>query len=115
MLRFYKKYPETLHRIYNPQQQREMWTQASKIAQEAASNPQVQAVAVGVMGALAWKVLDIHDVHTQQQIAEADRIAENQRHAEEMATREKDRAVENQHHTEEMTMREKELAQNSNK
>lgn len=125
MLRFYKKYPERLNQIYHPQQQREMWTQAGKIVQEAASNPQVQTVAVGVMGALAWKVLDIHDVHTQQEIAttdgiskekiaEADRIAENKRHFEEIEMRKAELEAENKHHFEKMEMRKAELEAENN-
>jgi hypothetical protein len=32
-----------------------MWTSAKQIVQEAATNPQVQGIAIAVVGAVAWK------------------------------------------------------------
>lgn len=52
-----------------------MWSRASQVVTEAITNPQVQAVGVAVAGALAWKALDVHEIHTQKEIAEADRLA----------------------------------------
>ena len=87
-----------------------------KIAQEAASNPHVQAVGVAVAGALAWKVLDVYDTQANKEISAEDREAENMRHKEEMAMREREleearltRIDENMRHKEEMAMREREL------
>lgn len=81
MTRFYKKYPIIFHKNF-PQVKlntRGMWTQASKIVSETVTNPQVQAVGIAVIGALAWKVLDVYDTGTQKDISEADRDAENKR------------------------------------
>lgn len=138
MLRYYQKYPLLLDRLYN-NQQRYMWSQASRIAQEAASNPQVQAVATAIGGLVVWKVIDVYEIHqehehqaanreaenqradkdreAENQRADKDREAENQRHKDEMAMRQKEldeayanRMDENRRHDEEMAMRQKELA-----
>lgn len=131
MLRFYKKYPLHLVRLYNTQQ-RHMWSQASKIAQEAASNPHVQGVAVAVGGALIWKALDVYDTQTQKEISEADRLAQKEiSEADRAAQKEisdaeikmrtleleearQARMDENRRHAEDMEMREKELKSNKN-
>ncbi len=84
MLRFYKRNPTILDKNF-PQikaNSRGMWSKAQKIVTEAATNPQVQAVSVAVVGALAWKTLDVYDTQTQKEIAEADRIAETTRQRE---------------------------------
>lgn len=112
MARFYKKYPEKLVSLNI---KRHMWSQATKIVQEASTNPQVQAVGVAVAGALAWKVLDVYDTQTSKEIADADRSAskeiadadreaENARHA-------ADREAENARHAAELRLREAELEQ----
>ena len=100
MLRFFKKYPEVLHTHF-PQirvARRGMWTQAARTINEAASNPQVQAMGVAVAGALVWKAIDVYDTHKAGIIAEADRVAEAaQREADrvaEAAQREADRVAE---------------------
>lgn len=105
MLRFYKKYPEKLYLLY-PAHKRYMWS-------KAASNPQIQAIAVGVTGAVAWKALDVWDIQTQKEIANDDRVAENTRN-EQTITAENKRheqtiAAENKRHDEEMAMRNAEL------
>lgn len=84
MLRFYKRNPTILDRNF-PQikaNTRGMWSKAQKIITEAATNPQVQAVSVAVVGALAWKTLDVYDTQAQKEIAEADRLAETLRQKE---------------------------------
>lgn len=112
LARFYKTYPKLLDELYSIQK-RHMWSSATKVVQEAASNPQVQAITVGVMGALAWKALDVHDVHIQKEISEQEfqtqkEIAERELQAQkEMAERQLQ--AENQRHIEEMAMRKREL------
>jgi hypothetical protein len=84
MLRFYKKNP-SIFDLNFPQtklQTRGMWSRASKEIIEAATNPQVQTVAVAVAGALAWKALDVYDTLKEKEIADADRTAEDIRHKE---------------------------------
>jgi hypothetical protein len=116
MARFYKRYPKRLEALYdNNNISRSMWTRVSAIAQEAASNPQVQTISVAVAGALAWKALDVYDLIKTESIAEA----ENKRHEEEMAMRKLEleeakasRNDENRRHSEEMIMRQKELDKN---
>lgn len=83
MLRYYKKYPLQLNHILFAK--RDMWSSAQKIVQEAASNPQVQAVTAAVVGALAWKTLDVYDVSIQRDIANQDRES-----AEKLATQERE-------------------------
>ena len=116
--RFYKKRPILLKELYKIDR-RFMWSKAAKIAEEAASNPHVQQAATLVVGALAWKVLDVHDTQTQKEIAEQDREAENQRHTEEMNMRQAEldeakasRYDENQRHNQEMKLRQAELDYN---
>lgn len=81
MSRFYRDHPGIFNRNFPhiPANARGMWSQASKIAVEAASNPQVQATALAIGGALAWKGLDVYETLKQEGIAEADRVAENTR------------------------------------
>lgn len=81
MARFYQKRPDLLHRNF-PQitlNRRGMWTRATQIASEAIQNPNVITVGTAVVGALVWKALDVYDTQTQKEIADSDRIAENQR------------------------------------
>jgi hypothetical protein len=79
MARFYKKNTTILHqnfpKVRNPNT-RGMWSRTSQIITEAATNPQVQAVAAAVGGALVWKCLDVYDTQTQKEISAADRDAE---------------------------------------
>lgn len=103
MARFYQKRPERLKNLYHIQQ-RYMWSRVAKVAEEAASNPNVQTAATLVVGALAWKALDVYDTQAQKEMAEEDRIAQK-----EMA--EENRIAENQRHADEMKMREAELAE----
>jgi hypothetical protein len=131
MLRFYKRYPSKLGFLYN-NQQRHMWNQASKIAQEAASNPQVQGAIAAVGGLLVWKAMDVYDTQTQREISQADRIAQKEvSEADRIAQKEiaeadiKMRTLEleeirlaredeNRRHAEDMEMRERELKNNKN-
>lgn len=84
MLRFYKQYPFIFDRNFPKAKTntKGMWTSAQRVAKEAASNPQVQAVGVAVIGALSWKALDVYDTQAQKEISEADRLAETARHKE---------------------------------
>jgi len=78
---FYKKYPLMLSRSFPQIHQpikRQMWTRVSQIVTEAATNPQVQSVAVAVTGALVWKGIDVYDTLKQEEIATADREANAQ-------------------------------------
>jgi hypothetical protein len=52
---------------------RYMWSTVLKSAQEAVSNPQVQAVTVGVGGALFWKPLNYKEIALIYETAEAAR------------------------------------------
>lgn len=96
MARFYKKYPLILDKNFpqiNKGDKRSMWSKAAPLISEAAQNPKVQAVAVGIGGLVVWKALDVHDTYKQADIAEADRQTEANE-------REKDRQAEYQRHQE---------------
>lgn len=112
MLHFYKQNPERLKILYTINK-RFMWSRTVRIAEEAASNPQVQAAATLVGGALAWKILDVYDTQVLVELSEKDRLAENQRNSENIAAENQRNsenvAAENQNHKEEMQMRQKEL------
>ena len=85
MLRFYKKRPEIMYKNFpqlNQVPRRGMWSKVSHAVAEAITNPQVQAVGAAVAGALAWKAMDVHEIHVQKEIAEADRVAEKELHDE---------------------------------
>jgi len=94
--KFYKKNPsvsqKNFPRLSDPNR-RGMWSKAGKIVTEAATNPQVQAIAIGVTGALAWKVLEVYDTQTQKEIADADRVEQSKQHKETLE-------AESQRHTE---------------
>lgn len=83
MARFYKQHPivfkKNFPQAFPPRNTRGVWSKAQKIVVEAATNPQMQAVSVAVVGALAWKCLDVYDTQTTKEIANQDRIAENAR------------------------------------
>lgn len=106
MSRFYKKHPELLIELYK-NNKRQMWSRAAQIAQEAASNPQIQTAATLVTGAVAWKAIDVWDSYKQEAIAEKDREAENLRHAANIE-------AENKRHADEISMRKAELKKNNN-
>lgn len=72
---------ELLHQHFNRQHIRGMKSFVEIIV-EAAKNPIVQSVTLGVGGALTWKGLDVHDTNKNQVISKEDRDAENLRHKE---------------------------------
>jgi len=101
MARFYKKNPSIFHKNFpkaRDPNNRGMWSRASQVITEAVTNPQVQAVATAVTGALVWKALDVYDTQTLKEISDADRVAEaEQREADRVAEaeqREADRVAE---------------------
>jgi hypothetical protein len=114
MARFYQKRPERLKNLYHIQQ-RYMWSRVVKVAEEAASNPNVQTAATLVVGALAWKTLDVYDTQAQKEIAEEDRIAQKEIAEQDRIAQkeiaEQDRIAENQRHADEIKMREAELTE----
>ena len=81
MARFYRSHPGVFQRNFTsiPKGSRGMWSQAGKIISEAASNPYVQATAAAGATALGWKLLDVYDTGVHKDVAEADRVAENER------------------------------------
>ena len=113
MCRFYRKHPELLRQLYR-EDKKFMWSKVSQIAQEAASNPQVQTAATLVTGAVAWKALDVWESYKQEAITEMEIAAENKRHDEQLAEMKATRLEENRRHEEEMSMREKELESSKN-
>lgn len=77
MCLFYKQHPTQLVKHFPGvhTSKRGMWKAGAHFIEEAANNPKIQAVAVAVAGALAWKVLDVYDTGTQADIAASDREA----------------------------------------
>jgi hypothetical protein len=71
MARFYKQYPLILdkHMPGIHTSKRPMY----RVIQEAAQNPQVQAVVAAGAVAVAWKALDVYEVYKSEDIATADR------------------------------------------
>lgn len=81
-----------------------MWTSAKQIVQEAATNPQVQGIAIAVVGAVAWKTLDVYDTVKNMAMTELE-IEANAKQAEldreaEAVQRQNDRDIENARHRE---------------
>jgi len=78
---YYRKYPIRLAndfpqtQIPNPKNpiRRYMWSKTTKIVVDAAQNPMVQATAVGISGAVAWKSLDYLEAGRNAESAKLDR------------------------------------------
>lgn len=72
---------------------RYMWSRAGKVVLEAAENPMVQATAVAVTGALAWKALDVIDKGRQLETTQAEIAAEAIQRDEDRKTEAKERQL----------------------
>lgn len=95
--RFYKTYPHLFLKHF-PQaavashSHRHMWTHAANTLKEAASNPNVQAAGTIVVGALAWKALDVYDTLKAGETADKDRVS-----TEESSRLDREKAAESAH------------------
>jgi hypothetical protein len=103
--RFYRNRPELLAKHFpssqNPKRQMHRFTHAII---EAAQNPTVQAVTIGIGGMVTWKAIDAYDNSKTRKENEKQREAEDLRHREsleaEAVERAKDRDAEYQRHRE---------------
>jgi hypothetical protein len=84
--RYYRKRPTQLAKDFPNDLNKRYMRKATQVIVEAAQNPIVQATAVAVTGAVAWKILDVIDAGRQLETSKQEIEAEGEQ-------REKDRKV----------------------
>lgn len=121
-LKYYKRNPSQQSHLQPYFSKRHMWKATKTIIEQGSSNPQVQAAAVAVGGAVIWKAVDYLEAVKQEAISEAvnasnEKVAEetnaaNIKIAEEAnATNRKIAEETNTLKTRELDIRERELEQ----